>query len=123
MPRNKGFVSDEKAQPDDQPCLLEHGPAEDPNLIPPERWTWWPLTLSELSSLFCPVIGFVAILVTILARRDYTMKRYDSSLVKRTVAYKLSIAAVLVGALIIILVVLFLLQTKFSRLWTSTVEP
>ena len=68
-------------------------------------------------------IGFVAILMTILARRDYTMKRYDSSLVKRTVAYKLSIAAVLVGALIIILVVLFLLQTKFSRLWTSTVEP
>ena len=92
-------------------------------LVAQDGQTWWPLTLSALSSLFCPVIGFVAILMTILARRDYTMKRYESSLIKRTVAYKLSIAAVLVGALIIILVVLFLLKTRFSHYWTSTVEP
>ncbi|KAK2160049.1 hypothetical protein LSH36_141g06053 [Paralvinella palmiformis] len=65
-------------------------------------WSWGSLITAMVSTLCCFLLGSVATVMAILSYVDHSTKQFERSQAKKSVAYGLGIAGIVIGTIIVV---------------------
>jgi hypothetical protein len=65
-------------------------------------WSWGSLITAMVSTLCCFLLGSVATVMAILSYVDHSTKQFERSKAKKSVAYGLGIAGIVIGTIIVV---------------------
>ena len=77
----------------------------------PVKWSWCNLVLSVFSLFCCSIFGVIATVTSILAYVDHKTRDYVRSSSKKNVAFGFGIAAIVIGSVIFLSVIIVVAKT------------